>query len=299
MTAEPIPIFVNPAAGRGRAGKTSTAIVALLKTTGVSVEVMESRGVGDMESRVMACARAGAPKAIIVGGDGSVHEAVNGILKSGGNMAFGLIPAGTGNDFAKACDIPLDWRDACRQLAVRLADGYPGIRIDAGVMNGRFFANGAGIGFDAKINQIAHRFRLPIGDLVYLIAVIQGVYDGVITPAVRMRFDDREINGPVTLANISNGPWLGGMFRIAPDARNDDGQFDLVYADPVSRWRVFGLLPKLIRGSHYGEPEIHTAKISAFDLQSDGALPSHLDGDVHPLQSSFRIELLRAALTVI
>ena len=105
-------------------------------------------------------------------------------------------------------------------------------------MNDRYFANGAGIGFDAKINRLARRYRLPIGDFVYLLAVFEGVFDGVITPSVRMRFDDREIEGSVTLANISNGPWVGGMFHIAPGARNDDGRFDLVYADPVSRWRV-------------------------------------------------------------
>ena len=71
--------------------------------------------------------------------------------------------------------------------------------------------------------------------------MVEGVFDGVITPSVRMRFDGREIDGPVTLANISNGV-VGGMIHIAPGARNDDGRFDLVYADPVSRWRVFGLL---------------------------------------------------------
>ena len=114
-----------------------------------------------------------------------------------------------------------------------------------------------------------------------------------------MRFDDREIEGSVTLANISNGPWVGGMFHIAPGARNDDGKFDLVYADPVSRWRVFGLLPKLMRGSHYTEPDIHTAEIRRFELQSEYALPSHLDGEVQPLQSEFRIELLAGALSVL
>ena len=166
-------------------------------------------------------------------------------------------------------------------------------------MNDRYFANGAGIGFDAKINRIARQYRLPIGDLVYLLAVFKGVYDGVITPSVSMRFDGREVAGPVTLANISNGPWVGGMFHIAPGARNDDGEFDLVYADPVSRWRVFSLLPKLIRGSHYEAPDIHTARITRFELKTDEALPSHLDGEVQPLQTEFRIELLPGALRVI
>ena len=299
MTAGAIPLFVNPVAGRGRAGKKCRSIIALLGAAGIEVEKIESRGVGDMEDQVLARSRAGSAAIIVVGGDGSVHEAVNGILGSGESTTLGLVPVGTGNDFAKACDIPLDWQEACRLLASRLASGHGGKPVDAGKMNDRYFANGAGIGFDAKINRIASRYRLPIGDLVYLLAVFEGICDGVITPSVRMRFDGREINGPVTLANISNGPWIGGMFHIAPGARNDDGQFDLVYADPVSRWRVFGLLPKLMRGSHYGERDIHTAAVSRFELQSDIALPSHLDGEVQPLQSNFRIELLPGALSVI
>jgi YegS/Rv2252/BmrU family lipid kinase len=299
MAADAVPLFVNPAAGRGRAGKHCASIAALLGANGIRVEAIESRGVGHMEDLVKSHASGGSSTIIVVGGDGSVHEAVNGILRSGGKTAFGLIPMGTGNDFAKACDISLNWREACGQIAECLRSGRAGKPVDAGRMNDRYFANGAGIGFDAKINRLARRYRLPIGDLVYLLAVFEGIVDGVITPSVRMRFDDREIEGPVTLANVSNGPWVGGMFHIAPGASNDDGKFDLVYADPVSRWRVVGLLPKLMRGSHYGEPDIHTAGITRFELQSDESLPSHLDGETQPLQSEFRIELLPGALSVI
>ena len=299
MAADAIPLFINPTAGRGRAGKSCKAIVTLLGAEGIGVEVIESRGIGDMEELVLARARTGTSTIIVGGGDGSVHEAVNGILRSGERTAVGLIPLGTGNDFAKACEISLDWREACAQLAARLRSGREARSIDAGKMNDRYFANGAGIGFDAKINRLARRYRLPIGDLVYLLAVFEGICDGVITPSVRMSFDGRVIEGSVTLANISNGPWVGGMFHIAPGARNDDGKFDLVYADPVSRWRVFGLLPKLIGGSHYAEPDIHTAAVRSFELRSEKALPSHLDGEVQPLQSEFRIELLPGALGVV
>ena len=114
------------------------------------MEAIESRGVGDMEERVLAECGAGSSAIIVVGGDGSVHEAVNGILKSGRPTTFGLIPAGTGNDFAKACGIPLDWQEATRLLARQLAGERSGRPVDAGRMNDRFFANGAGIGFDAR-----------------------------------------------------------------------------------------------------------------------------------------------------
>ena len=114
-----------------------------------------------------------------------------------------------------------------------------------------------------------------------------------------MQFDGEQYKGAVTLANISNGPWVGGMFHIAPDAQNDDGVFDLVYAEPVTRARVLALLPKLMRGTHVDAAEIHCTRISNFQLTADSPVPSHLDGEVQPLQTEFRIDILPGALRLI
>jgi diacylglycerol kinase family enzyme len=166
-------------------------------------------------------------------------------------------------------------------------------------MNQRFFANGAGIGFDAKINRIARNLRLPIGDLVYLVAVFQGMWDGVITPNVRITYDGSTYAGPVTLANISNGPWVGGMFHIAPMARINDGSLDLIFVSPVTRLRILSLLPKLINGTHISEAEVTCSAIKSFELVADEPVPSHMDGEVQPLQTEFRIELLENALRLL
>jgi len=299
MNADVVPLFINPVAGRGRAGKKLRQIVGIFRTRGITLEVIESTRMGDLEERVADAAREGIERIVIAGGDGSVYETANGLLRAGGEAAFGLIPVGTGNDFAKAADIPLDWEAAAAALAGRLAAGEAARPIDAGIMNDRYFANGVGIGFDAKINRIARKYRWPKGDLVYLLAVLEGLWDGVITPAVKMRFDGESYEGPVTLANISNGPWVGGMFHIAPGARNDDGFFDLVYADPIGRGRALTLLPKVMRGRHTGEAEIHTARIRQFDLVAEEPLPSHLDGEAQPLQTEFKIRMLESALRLL
>ena len=299
MRNDPVTLFLNPAAGRGRARKRARAIVELLAAEGLAVKVVESSRLGDLEDRVRDHASAGPAPFVVAGGDGSVHEAVNGILAAGACNPFGLIPVGTGNDFAKACGIPLDWEHAATMLARRIADRAPARKIDAGRMNQRYFANGVGIGFDAKVNRIARKYRWPIGDLVYLVAVIEGLWDGVITPDVTMRFDGSEYRGGITLANVSNGAWVGGMFHIAPSAVNDDGRFDLVYALPVTRRRALVLLPKLISGRHIGEPDIREARVTSFELIADAPVPSHLDGETQPLMTEFRIELLGDALAVI
>jgi diacylglycerol kinase (ATP) len=294
-----ISLLLNPAAGRGRAQGFANEIVNILQSGGVSCELIQSTATGDIERRSKEVSASGATKLIVAGGDGSVHEATNGILQAGGHTALGIIPIGTGNDFAKASNTPLDWRVASAALAQRLDGGKPPRRIDAGRMNDRFFANGAGIGFDAKINRIARKYQWPIGDLVYLFAVFEGLWDGVITPTVQMNYDGIQYDGSITLANISNGPWVGGMFHIAPMAAIDDGKLDLIVAQPVSRRRIIALLPKLIKGNHIGETEISDHRIRHFSLVADSPVPSHLDGETQPLQTDFEIEILSQAMSLL
>jgi diacylglycerol kinase (ATP) len=299
MPDSTVPLFLNPVAGRGRAGRHAHEIVQLFGSNGIDVSIIESSALGDLERQVFEYANGSGEPFIVAGGDGSVHEAVNGLLRAQGKNAFGLVPIGTGNDFAKACTIPLDWRSAVGLLAGRMKDGVAPRCVDAGLMNDRYFANGVGIGFDAKINRIARKYRWPIGDLVYLVAVLEGLWDGVITPNVLMRYADQEYRGRITLANVSNGAWVGGMFYIAPMAENDDGRLDLVYAEPVSRPRILRLLPALIKGSHIDEPDVHVHGVDAFELIADEPIPCHLDGEVQPLQTEFRVRLLKAALNVL
>ena len=299
MTAQTIRLFLNPTAGRGRAGRRQARISELLQSSGVPVELHMSSAVGSLETQVRDQVDNGASWIIVAGGDGSVYEAVNGIMRSEKDAALGVIPTGTGNDFAKACDIPLNWEHAAQLLAARLADGQYAKTIDVGVMNDRFFANGAGIGFDAKVTRIARSYRLPIGDLVYLLAIFRAMLDGIATPRLNVSTAGFTWDGPATLASISNGPWIGGMFHIAPMARNDDGKFELMIAEPVSRRRIISLLPKLMSGTHMDELEIQHQSVTKLSVVSSGPLPSHLDGEVQPLQQRFEFEILPAALRLL
>ncbi len=296
MNTGPIPLFLNPVAGRGRAGRSIPQITRLLDSVGLIHVLVESESVGDLETRVLDAVSAGVKKVLVAGGDGSIHEVINGILRSGQPVELGVIPIGTGNDFAKACSIPVDWKEAIMELADRLQSNTPARSIDAGRMNDRFFANGAGIGFDAKINRIARDIKWRIGDLVYLAAVFKGMMDGVTTPRVTITFSGQSVEGPITLANVSNGAWIGGMFHIAPMARNDDGELDLVIAGAVSRLRIMTLLPKLMQGTHIDQPEITHSRITRCVITATAPVPSHLDGEVQPLQSNFEIEILKGAL---
>ncbi len=299
MSTEKVSLFLNPTAGRGRAGRRMVRICEILDAAGVAFDLFQSRAIRDLESQVGSHVKAGTRKIIVAGGDGSVHEAVNGIMQAGANAQLGVIPTGTGNDFAKACSIPLDWELATRQLADRLLRGDEPRCIDVGCMNGRYFANGAGIGFDAKVTRIAQSYRWPIGDLVYLYAIFRCMVDGIETPHITISAEDFNWSGPVTLVNASNGAWIGGMFHIAPQAANNDGQLNLLIVDPVSRLRITSLIPKLIRGSHIAETEITHVRVKNLLIEASAVMPSHFDGEVGEPGTRFDVEILPDALELL
>ncbi len=298
MPHAPLHLLVNPAAGRGRAARRLARILQYLQQAGLKPVVHQSTGTGDIEAEARALAGMDATL-LVAGGDGSVHELVNGILTAGATNAFGVIPVGTGNDFAKAAGISLDWETATRLLAERLASASPPRPVDAGRMNGRYFANGAGIGLDAAITRRALAYRWPSGDLLYLRAILRTLAHGVPAPRVTIRSDELLWDGPLTLANTANGAWVGGMFHIAPGADHADGELNLLVAAPVRRRRILQLLPKLAKGTHLAEPEIHHWIVKALIVEADEPLPSHLDGEVQPLTTHFEIEVLPGALRLV
>jgi YegS/Rv2252/BmrU family lipid kinase len=299
MAADTIHLHINPTAGRGRASRRQRRIIELLEQRGIRLEVHTSSAAGDIESQILQHVNEGATRVIVAGGDGSVHEAVNGLLRSDNSASLGVIPTGTGNDFVKACDITLNWEHATRLLADRIVANAIPRQIDAGRCNDRYFANGAGIGFDAKVNRVAQSIRLPIGDLVYLLAIFRTMIEGISSPRVQIEADSFSWDGPLTLAAICNGQWVGGMFHIAPAASNADHIFDLLIAKPVTRRRILTLLPKLISGNHLQEKEIVNKPVTRLTIKADSALPSHLDGEIQPLQTTFEIAVLPGALSLL
>jgi len=280
MSRDCVSLIINPTAGRGRAGRRMDRICEILDLAGVTFDLYQSKAVRDLESQVNELVNAGARKIVVAGGDGTVHEAVNGIMRADGDAQLGLIPTGTGNDFAKACWIPLDWELATRQLADRLMADERFRCVDIGRMNDRYFANGAGIGFDAKVTRLAREYRWPIGDLVYLFSIFRCMVDGIETPHVTISASD------------SNGAWLGGMFHIAPEAVNNDGQLEMIIVDPVTRLRISSLIPKLVRGSHMQEAEITHASVRKLSIVAAETMPSHLDGEVGEPGKRFDIDIL-------
>lgn len=299
MTDEPVSLFINPTAGRGRAGRRLPQIQQHFERAGITLEVFASRAVGDMEQQVAAQVTAGANHVVVVGGDGSVHEAVNGIQHAGKPVTFSVIPSGTGNDFAKACGIAPDWQQATEALVGKLRNGDAPRAVDLGRMNERYFANGVGIGFDARVTRVARSIRWPIGNLVYLVALLRCLYSGVASPQLEVRSNSVHFTGPVTLATVCNGSWVGGLFHIAPPADNADAALDLLIAAPVSRLRILALLPKLMRGVHMHEPEVSHELVTSVVITASRDVEAHIDGEMQQPQRHFEFEILPGRLRLL
>lgn len=299
MSDEPVSLFINPTAGRGRAGQRLPAIEDMFAAANLAVRVVPSTAIGDLEEKVAAHVARGARHIIVAGGDGSVHEAVNGMQRADKDAVLSVIPSGTGNDFAKASGLQQDWREATQSLLQRIRNNESARNIDLGRLNDRFFANGVGIGFDAKVTRVARAIRWPIGDLVYLVALLRCLLGNVATPQLEIRGGDTLYAGPVTLATVCNGAWVGGLFHIAPPANNADSQLDLLVAIPVSRLRILQVLPKLMRGDHLSEDEVSHERIDTLTITASAPVESHIDGEVQPPQRRFEFQILPGKLRLL
>ncbi len=292
-------LIINPHAGRNRGRRYARRIRRRLEDSGFRFQATFSRRRGDVEKQVMEACRSGCRHVVVAGGDGTVHEAANGILKSGADSAIGLIPLGTGNDFAKAVGLPLDWRDACARVVQLARDGQYR-HVDAGRCDDFYFANGVGLGLDAIVTAASERLKWLPGPVAYVMAVASLLARPVPSTKVRIEHDHGVFEGEAALAVACNGQYIGGVFHLAPSALNDDGKFKLVIADRVNRWQLLRYAPKVLQGTHENLPIVTMVDTTRIVMQADPGMPVEADGEVrYKAARSLEIELLPGALRVL
>lgn len=266
-------LIVNPAAGRGRGEKLSARIAAALSIG--EAQIHTSTGPGGVRKLVEEALSRGQNRIVVAGGDGTIFEAINGLIRADQAATLGIVPVGTGNDFIKAAGIPLAWRDACSLIQSGRTRA-----VDVGRCNDMYFANAVGIGLDAEISYAAQGISWFRGPMVYLAAAFRTLAGGISAPEVSIAFDGGELVQRVTLVAVSNGSCFGGLFHIAPDASISDGSLDLVIADHVTRAKAVRLIPKVIRGDHLTDPAVRYIQTRKVKIHSDQALPVQIDGEL-------------------
>lgn len=291
-----IKLIANPIAGRGRGRKILPAAEEALRREGLQFTTeVTSRPLEAMEIARRA-AEEGCELVVALGGDGTSHEVANGLLSSGNSeVALGMIPIGTGNDFADMFNTPTD----LAQVALRIREGKTRL-IDVGWINDRYFVNIVGVGFDALVSiqalKIQHVLR---GFPLYLAAVFITLKEYQI-PHITVEFDGERLSMPMTMINVANGKREGGGFLIAPDAQNDDGIFDICLARGLGRLGILRLLPEVIKGTHVDKEPVTMAKAKRVILDSPDPLPVHADGEIIYTEAHhLEIEIIPRRLRVI
>lgn len=269
-----IAYIVNPTAGSGRAERVWARLAA--NHPQIAKEAHFTRAPGDGEEMAAKLVAAGCEALVAVGGDGTLHETLNGALRSSPNPLIGIIPAGTGNDFARSVSLP---RDPERALAICLSgEAQP---IDVGLVNGRAYINVAGFGFDAAVaEEVASRsVKGATGPIPYLMAVFHQLKTFRPRP-LSIRFDDQVIEAPVLFGAVGNGSTYGGGMKICPHARVDDGALDLCLAGDLGPVETLVNLVKVFRGLHLDHPKCSYHRAQKIVVEGDPLVRVHADGQL-------------------
>lgn len=297
-------VIVNPTSGRGHAGKVIPQIEALLCSFDLDFELVRTERPWHAADLAEGAACAGFDAVVTASGDGTANEAINGLMRARAagynHTAFSVLPVGTGNDMNYGLGHHHGLEDGVRALAENRRR-----KIDVGVARGgdypegRYFANGVGIGFDAMVGFEAIKVQWATGLIPYLVGVTKTIFLYFNAPKVEITLDDKSFVQPSLMTSIMNGRRMGGGFMMAPDGSPDDGWLDFCIASEASRLRLFQLIPYFLKGTQATQPEVkmyraRKAKIRALD---GGTLPAHADGEMLCVNGKeLEIELFPSAL---
>ncbi|MBP9040145.1 MAG: diacylglycerol kinase family lipid kinase [Anaerolineaceae bacterium] len=276
-------IILNPIAGKGYALKNRQKIEELFTQYQLDYDIVLTEFPEHATELARHAAHDGYDFVIAAGGDGTANEVLNGLMQARAEglpvPVLGIIPVGRGNDFAFGVNIPANLDEACALIA-----SLPRKWIDIGKITGGnqkeglYFGNGVGIGFDAMVGFVAAKMKLS-GMLSYLVAAIKTIFIYYKSPLIQITLDHESFTIPALLVSIMNGQRMGGGFMMVPSARPDDGIFGLNIVREVPQMAMFGLMVKIMKGTHVTDPAVvmtQSKKIRVTALK--GSMPCHADG---------------------
>ncbi|MFI6821003.1 diacylglycerol kinase [Micromonospora sp. NPDC050187] len=275
----PVAVLTNPTAGRGRYRGMLPRLLDRLATAGRPVRLLEARTAEEAETACRAAVVEGVSALLAVGGDGTVHRALQAV--AGTTVPFGAVPAGTGNDFAVDTGFPGDPLAAVEVVVAALRDGrsHP---VDLARMTGadgvhRWYGAVLAAGFDAIVNERANRMRWPRGPRRYDLAIL--VELARLRPRrYTLRLDGAAQETEAVLVAIGNCASYGGGMRICPDADPTDGLLDVVVGGRFDRRTLMRVKPRIYQGTHVRHPLVRTYRARTVELAAEG-ITTYADGE--------------------
>ena len=289
-------LIVNPAARHGETAKLMPAVHRLMDGV-AEYEVMVSAG--PRHAFDIARAAEGFDTVVAVGGDGTAHEVLNGVMErpEDSRPLYGIVPTGSGNDYAHTLGMSDDLSTALRQIA-------SGARrvVDLGQCNGIWFGESVAVGLDARVTAKAVELKVTTkmsGLALYLRALIYVLNNQYYGHKVVVQYDDEPpFETEMLICAATNGPTYGGGFKITPDSIIDDGLLDVCRIDMMPKPMAFARLPFVIMGKHTKMKPVHMKRARRVTVVSERPFEGQIDGEVM-FESAYDIRVVPAALTVI
>lgn len=273
--------IVNPNADSGRAWRAVAAIRPLVDEFGGADW---SGTVYPTHATELArqAAEAGCSLVIAAGGDGTVHEVINGLMQvpPQARPRLGIVPMGSGNDFATSIGIIGSPAETLKKIYT----GQPKV-IDLGVFetgDGKreYFDNTFGMGFDATVTIRTHRLTFIRGFMMYLVAVLQTITLNHDAPMMHITTDLESWNEETIMMVVCNGPREGGGFLVAPGSDSSDGILNYACVSHVSRLMMLRLVPEVMKGTHGRFKQVRLGQLHRMQLQAERPVTIHADGEV-------------------
>lgn len=299
-------IILNPIAGKGKAGERVPEIRRLMAAAGLDFELALTERVGHATELAASAGDRGFGLVVAAGGDGTVNEVVNGLMatKSAGNAApvLAAFSVGRGNDFAYGADLPATLEECVSVLARgerRAMD--VGIVRGGDYPDGKYFANGLGVGFDTIVGLEAAKLKRVHGFMAYVLGALKTFALFPDAPLVRLAWDGQRVEQECQQISIMNGKRMGGTFFMAPNAENHDGSFDLCVAERLSRGEMVDLMIRYTKGTQAGHPKVKIYGGSRIVVEAPNrGLIVHADGETICIDGErLDVECLAGALTIV
>ena len=284
-------LIANPTSGSGNGRTYLERVRALLDARGVDYAVKETQYPNHATVLAKEAVDEGFDVIVAVGGDGTLHETAMSVVHT--DRILGLLPCGTGNDYARPLGIPTD-----AEAAVEILLHGENRVVDAGEANGTVFFNIAGFGFDVDVLDYTEEFKPKCrnGETAYRLGCLKAVL-GLKLRRSTLTYPDGTVEQNVLMAAAGIGTHFGGGMNVLPESDMSDGLLDICVAHDVGRLGVLKLLPKFIKGKHIGLPVISYRKATEVSVVCDPVSRIEVDGErMDGTPVTFRV--LPKALTV-
>lgn len=282
--------IVNPHAGVRHQLRIAKSIEKFLDHSRFHTKTLFTERAGHATELARQAAAEGWQIVVAVGGDGSVNEVAAGLM--GSESALGIIPAGSGNGLAMHLGIGRNIDRAIEKLNHSIEK-----TIDCGLMNGRPFVNMAGVGFDGLVSNLM-RGRAKRGFYTYFFKSVEAGLR--YQPSLfSIKMDGKTIEEKCFTIAVANGPMYGYNFQIAPDARIDDGKFEVVLLKAAPRWKYFAAVPETLNGRIYEADFVEHFSASEVEIRCEGPENfAHLDGEGLTVNGFLKFEMRHRALKI-